>query len=137
MDYFRQEFPGFSPPWSGQFHSSGISNLNYQSNLTYSTAMSPPVDIVETDTQIIYIFDLPGVEADKANLEISSQEIAISASIESPAKYNGRYLHQERIKGIYARILSAPPNVDIDKVNANFKNGLLEVFFPKNPVQSQ
>ncbi|MDD3653091.1 MAG: Hsp20/alpha crystallin family protein [Desulfotomaculaceae bacterium] len=94
----------------------------------------PRVNIIETDSSIIYYCDLAGADGSKLNLEISKFETAINAPAPNPAEKhpNARYIYQERPNGYYARILVTPANVSIDEVEANFNNsGILEIIFPK------
>ncbi|MDD4168937.1 MAG: Hsp20/alpha crystallin family protein [Desulfotomaculaceae bacterium] len=101
--------------------------------------MIPRVNIVETDSSIVYYCDLAGADGSKLSLEISALEIAINAPAPSPAAKhpNSRYIYQERPNGSYARLLITPANVNIDKVEANYNsNGILEIIFPKLSPES-
>lgn len=96
--------------------------------------MIPRVNIMETDSSIIYYCDLAGADGSKLSLEISALEITIHAPAPSPAAKhpNARYIYQERPGNSYARLLVTPANVDLDQVEANFNNnGILEIIFPK------
>lgn len=133
---FRSHPQGTSP-WAGagQF-TSGIFNLsafNYSPG-AYTPAYSvlPRVDILDTEAHVIYLFELPGAEPDKLSLEISPSEVALNAPMETTARFErAAFLYQERPKGTYARLLTPPPNVDLDNVSADYRYGLLEVRFPK------
>lgn len=46
------------------------------------------------------------------------------------------YIYQERPKGAYVRILAPPVGVNLDEVKAEFKDGIMEVVFPKIPKSS-
>ncbi|OPY59099.1 MAG: Spore protein SP21 [Pelotomaculum sp. PtaU1.Bin035] len=96
-------------------------------------AIIPKVDIIETDSSVIYIFDLAGADSSKIELEISASEISIKAPVATPDNkhLNDRYIYQERPKGTYARLLAPPANVNLDEVKADFKDGILKVNFPK------
>lgn len=93
----------------------------------------PRVDILETDSSVVYVCDLSGADSSQLNLEISALEIAIYAPLTTPAgKHPGaKYIYQERPVGSYTRLLAPPANVDLDEVKADFTNGLLEINFPK------
>jgi len=91
----------------------------------------PKVDIIETDSSFIYIYDLAGADGSQLDLEVSELEIAVAAPMAQPQQSNARYIYQERPKGVYGRMLIPPKNVNIDEVKADFKDGVLEVKFPK------
>lgn len=106
-------------------HSTGIANYN-QSN--YS---APQVDIVEDDRAVHYICELPGVNPESLNVELSQESIFIEANVDSAVQNQMNFLHQERRKGAFFRRMPLPVNVDNNNVEANFTHGLLKVTFPK------
>ncbi|MDF9407300.1 MAG: Spore protein SP21 [Pelotomaculum sp. PtaB.Bin013] len=91
----------------------------------------PKVDIIENDSSIIYIYDLAGADSSKLNLEVSEFEVVITAPVVPSQQPNIQYIYQERPKGRYERILLPPKNVNIEGIKADFKDGILEVKFPK------
>jgi len=91
----------------------------------------PRIDIIETDSSIVYIYDLAGTDGSRLNLEVSKYEINVAAPMIQSKQSNARYIYQERPKGQYERLLISPRNVNIDEVEADFKDGILEVKFPK------
>ena len=96
--------------------------------------LTPRVDVMESAEEIIYIFEVPGVELNTVNVEIGNSNLTIDAQVETgltEADFN--YLYQERpLCKKYSRLLSIPPEVDQEQAVANVKNGLLMVRFPKN-----
>ncbi|ADL12790.1 Hsp20/alpha crystallin family protein [Acetohalobium arabaticum] len=106
-------------------HSTGIANYN-QPNY-----VSPQVDVVEDDRAVHYIYELPGVNLESLNVELSQESIFIEANIDSAVQNQMNFLHQERRKGAFFRKMSLPTNVDNNNAEANFTHGLLKVTFPK------
>lgn len=128
--------PQGANPWfsAGQF-TSGL--FNYPFSPTAPPCVLPRVDILDTGAHIVYLFDLADADPDKLNLEISASEVLLKAPPASPQKYaNATLLYQERPKGVYARLLIPPANVDLDNVSAEYRHGLLEVRFPKKQPPS-
>lgn len=92
----------------------------------------PRVDVLETDDDVIYVFELPGADPDNIELEISRGELYLSAPLqEHDYKGKAQFLYRERQPGRYFRVLIPPPNADGDAAVADYKNGLLEIHFPK------
>lgn len=93
----------------------------------------PRLDIYETQTEIVYIYDMPGVNPEQLEVEFSRTELVVNAAIEAatPGNEEFSYRYQERPKGKYYRVVSLPNDVDTQKATANFRNGLLVVHFPK------
>lgn len=112
--YFTSAMPN---PWLGQ---SAVGTI------------MPRMDVIETDSSIVYIYDLAGTDGNQLNLEVSASEIALTAPVSASGKYsNASYIYQERPKGSYVRLLVPPAGVNLDEVKADFQNGILEVTFPK------
>lgn len=117
--YYTSAMPN---PWLGQ-------------NMTGT--IIPRIDVIETDSSIVFIYDLAGVDGSQINLEVSSSEVAVAAPLATNAGHpNAYYIYQERPKGAYVRLLAPPAGVNLDEVKADFKNGILEVVFPKIPKNS-
>ncbi len=95
--------------------------------------MVPRVDVVEVPGEIIYIFEVPGVELNSVNVEIGHGSLLIDGQVETGLPTNDlNYLYQERsLSKKYSRLLSIPPEVDHENAAANVKSGLLMVRFPK------
>ncbi|MCL6560474.1 MAG: Hsp20/alpha crystallin family protein [Firmicutes bacterium] len=97
----------------------------------------PRMDIIEDPTSFVYIYDLAGADGNQLNLEVSPSEVALTVPVAPSLKPGDAvYIYQERPKGSYARLVSPPVGVDLDKVKADFRNGILEVTFPKRSQNS-
>ena len=94
---------------------------------------APSVDIIETEEEFLLTADFPGF--DKKNLNIEVEENGI-LNINANSKINNEtndplYRIRERNCGSYNRKFNLPENAIVDKINAQFKNGLLTVNIPK------
>jgi len=94
---------------------------------------TPSVDIIETEEEFVLTADFPGF--DKKNLNIEVEENGI-LNINANSKINNEtndplYRIRERNCGSYNRKFNLPENAIVDKINAQFKNGLLTVNIPK------
>ncbi|MCK8828325.1 Hsp20/alpha crystallin family protein [Natroniella acetigena] len=104
-------------------YSTGVSSYMKQKYIT------PQVDILEDKEQIYYIYQLPGVEEEDLNVELSTDKVFIMA--ESKSYQEKEILYQESNCGIFFRQLPLPLQVEVDAAEANLKAGLLEINFPK------
>jgi len=93
----------------------------------------PKVDVVETQNEVIYIFDVPGVEQNAVNVEIAENSLYVNGQINLGLGIDGlNYLYRERPNyQRYSRNLTIPKDVDSEQAAADVKNGLLMVRFPK------
>ena len=92
----------------------------------------PPMDLVETDENLVLKADLPGLDTDDVNIEVKDGVLTISGErrTEQTERTDGFY-RVERAFGGFSRSMSLPENVDPDGINASFDKGVLEVRIPK------
>lgn len=88
-------------------------------------------DIKETDNEYIILAELPGVNKDDINIELYENYITITASNnEIIEEEKNNYIRRERRCGKFQRSFTIS-NVDSDKIQANYENGILEIKLPK------
>jgi HSP20 family protein len=95
----------------------------------------PAVDVKETDSEYLMEVELPGLtEKDvEVKLENSLLTISSSKSAAKEEKKNG-YVIRERKTSQFSRSFVLPEVVDREKIAAEFKNGILNLSFPKVPA---
>ncbi len=93
----------------------------------------PAVDIKETETGYQVIADLPGIA--KENLQVSVNDNVLSFSVhsekENTEESDGRIIRQERYQGTFQRSFQLNDTMDGDKIEANYKDGVLSIVVPK------
>jgi HSP20 family protein len=106
-----------------------------------STEMSldPKVDIVEDNKSYKLSAELPGMELENINLDLSDGILTLSGEkkTEKEEKKEGNYHMMERSYGYFKRSFSLPPSVEEDKIKADFKKGVLSVSMPKSVKAQQ
>jgi HSP20 family protein len=96
----------------------------------------PPLDVWETELEIVYAFDLPGIEQEKISLEVQDDTLTVSAERERVSQESSdRYFRFERRYGTFTRAVGLPQGVDEDKIRAEYHDGVLEVHVPKPEEQ--
>jgi len=97
-----------------------------------SATWMPAVDVVEEDNAFVLKADLPGIDKDNLKISISGDTLTISGKTEGEKKEKrGAYLYQERVSGSFLRSFTLPALVDRSKVQATYKDGVLQVTLPK------
>jgi HSP20 family protein len=92
----------------------------------------PPLDVWETDTEVVYAFDLPGIPETSVSLEVQDETLTVTAERAKPIDdASGRYVRFERRYGTFTRAVGLPQGVDDSKISAQYANGVLEVHVPK------
>ena len=103
---------------------------------TAATAWAPAVDVWETETEIVYAFDLPGVPEDAIKIEVADDTLTISAERErTEEKSTDRFYRFERRFGSFSRAIGLPQGVDETKISAVTKDGVVEIHVPKPAEQ--
>jgi HSP20 family protein len=96
----------------------------------------PALDVWETDGEVVYAFDLPGVPEDKVSVELHDDSLTVSAERDRTDEVSDdRYYKFERRFGSFSRTVALPQGTDESKVKAEFRNGVLEVRVAKPAIQ--
>jgi len=91
----------------------------------------PPVDIYETDNDIILLADMPGVTKENLQVDVNNDELTISGMFLEDEDNNANKLIKEYIYGQYSRIFTLSDVIAQDKISAKLDNGVLTVTLPK------
>lgn len=92
----------------------------------------PAVDVWETEGELVYAFDLPGVAKDKVSVELEDGALSVSAVRERTDEAKDERFHRyERRFGTFTRTVGVPQGVDENKIRADYRDGVLEVRVPK------
>ena len=91
------------------------------------------VDVTEKSGAYVVTADLPGVRKEDIRVEIDGAQVTLSAEVkrEQEAKEGERVLHTERSYGKTTRSFTLPAELDEAKVEAKFRDGVLELKLPK------
>jgi HSP20 family protein len=95
-------------------------------------AFVPVVQLVENDEELLLTAELPGLTEKDVQLEVENNILTLKG--EKKQEYeekNERYLCWERAYGAFERTFAVPGAVDLSKITATFKDGVLEVHMPK------
>lgn len=95
-------------------------------------AFLPKIDLFETDNDVVLKAELPGLK--KENIDITVTENGVHLKGERKEETETKkenYLRREICYGKFERVISLPAEVDPEKVQAEFKEGILELKMPK------
>jgi len=99
-----------------------------------SGGLIPSVDVKEENDVYVVKADLPGVK--KEDIDVSLQEGVLTINAESKEekeeKEKGRVIRQERRYGKFVRSMRLGTGIDEAKVQASYKDGVLELKLPKS-----
>jgi HSP20 family protein len=98
----------------------------------FSGAWLPPVDIYETDEALVMKAELPGFAKDDISIELKENTLMIKGERKREGEVKESNYHRtERVYGTFQRSFVLPATVDQEKVNASYKDGILELRLPK------
>lgn len=93
---------------------------------------SPSVDILETETELVLLAEVPGVDLEDIELQIHDNVLTFRGerTFDNSVKKE-HYFRIERAYGNFSRSFTLPSSVDPEHVEARLKDGILEVRMPK------
>lgn len=95
---------------------------------------TPAVDIYETTESVVLSVELPGVEKEEVVIEVKGDLLALKGERRLKRNLRRENCHRmERNYGFFRRLFRLPQTVDATKVQAHFKEGLLDISLPKVP----
>jgi len=91
------------------------------------------VEVAEKNGAYIVTAELPGVKKEDIHVTIDGAQLTLAAEVkrEKEATENDRLLHTERSFGKVSRTFTLPQELDEAKVEAKFRDGVLELALPK------
>ncbi|MDP8238904.1 MAG: Hsp20/alpha crystallin family protein [Candidatus Hatepunaea meridiana] len=93
---------------------------------------SPHVEITELEDHFEVSAELPGMNRDDIKVELKNSILTISGEKSAGREEKDHKIHLcERAYGSFKRSFQLPSNVDSKSINAEFKNGILILNFPK------
>ena len=92
----------------------------------------PVVDVAETENDIVVKAEIPGIDPKDIDISITGDKLTLKGEKKEEKENTGKCFHRvESSYGSFKRVITLPASVDVDKVTAEGKNGLLEITLPK------
>jgi HSP20 family protein len=92
----------------------------------------PTADVWETEEEVVYAFDLPGIREDQISVELEDGALTITGERAREHRVEeGSYFRFERRFGTFSRTIGVPQGVTEEGVSAKYEHGVLEVHVRK------
>ena len=99
-----------------------------------SATFYPATDVVENEKGYLVSFDLPGVQEKDVKIGVKDRILTIAGERNRQMQKEGKsWARTERSFGRFTRSFTLPEEVDMNKIEAQYENGVLHLFLPKAP----
>jgi HSP20 family protein len=93
---------------------------------------APPLDVWETEDELVYAFDLPGIPEEEISIEFEDGTLTVSAERRREQEVEqDRFYRFERRYGSFARQIGLPQGLTENDIRADYKDGVLELHVTK------
>ncbi len=99
---------------------------------TETSAWKPAVELVDMNEEYLLTAELPGI--DPADVDVTVEENILTLrglKKEEHEEKEAKYHVFERVYGAFERSFTLPPSIDVEKIRAEFKNGVVKIHMPK------
>ena len=87
----------------------------------------PAVNVGQTPERVnVYLF-APGIDPKSLDISIQQNLLAVSGKRELRAEEEADYYRQERFSGEFRRVISLPEDVDPERVQAKYADGIVQI----------
>ena len=91
----------------------------------------PPADIYETKDAVVMLLEMPGADPQSLNVTLDKRTLTITASSKPFAPLGSTLVHADYEDGNYERVFTLSELVDGERIDAEFKDGVLRLTLPK------
>ena len=111
-----------------QTEMSRLMNGLFEGNGRTAQSWVPAVDVWETDNELVYAFDLPGVQEEQVSIELHGDTLSVSAQRDRTTEHlEDGLVRFERRFGTFTRAVGVPAGITEDSIKADYRDGVLEI----------
>lgn len=98
----------------------------------------PRIDVSESGNAMQVTAELPGMDEKDIQLTLENDALIISGEKKNDVEEKGKNFHRvERSYGSFQRVIPLVSEIQADKVEANFRNGVLNITLPKTQAAAK
>jgi HSP20 family protein len=102
----------------------------FTDTLRAPATVAMPMDLYRSGETFVACFDLPGVDPSTVDVDIEERTLTVRAERRPRASDEVQWLTRERPTGAVARQLTLGPGVALDRIVANYTDGVLTLTIP-------
>ncbi len=100
---------------------------------TFRSDETAPIDVYHTEKEVVVKAALPGLKPEEVDISLSGDYLTIKGEIKAEEKIEREdYLYREHRYGAFSRSIVLPGELQTDKAEASFEDGILIVTIPKS-----
>ncbi len=125
-DPFWKEFNALSNRFNRLF------DVQREETADFLGSWSPAVDVYDRGSEMVIQAELPGMKKEDIDVRVENNVLTLRGKKErkEEVKEDG-FFRSERMYGIFSRSSSLPSTVDVSKIAADYKDGVLTLTLPK------
>jgi HSP20 family protein len=101
-------------------------------NISRELNFRPQVDVAETEKSFELSFSLPGLKKEEIKINLEGNVLTVSGERKLNKEQKNKNFHSvETQYGSFSRSFELPETVEINKIDASYKDGLLSIELPK------
>jgi HSP20 family protein len=104
---------------------------DWLASTTASMGAYPPVNVFQQGEDLVAIVELPGINKEDLNIQAKENTIRIAGRKAIDYPENVSLHRRERLSGAFDRTLVVPMQIDPDRIQAEYNDGLLALFIPR------
>ena len=91
----------------------------------------PPYNIVDNDKEFLIEFSVPGFDKKDFLLEVEENNLKVSKLSSKDNKPENNFFKRQFNYSQFEKNFTIPEEVNIEKINSKYENGILKIFLPK------
>jgi HSP20 family protein len=91
----------------------------------------PPINIFQQGEDFVALVELPGVSKDAVEIQAKDRSIRLSGKRTITFQDTASVHRRERVSGVFDRTITLPVQIDVERLRAEYKDGVLALFIPR------
>ena len=95
-----------------------------------------PIDVIEQEGVLKIRAAIPGIDPNELEIQVEKNVLTIRGEVKHEVESDDVKVYRREVSyGAFSRSVRLPENLDLDKVEANFKNGIVTISLPRVPEE--
>jgi HSP20 family protein len=91
----------------------------------------PPINVFQQGEDFVALVELPGVSKNDIEIQVKDRSIRLSGRKDVSFPDTASVHRRERVSGVFDRTITLPVQVDVDRLKAEHKDGVLALSIPR------